>query len=44
MQTNPLVPLAKTVAYVNFDIQGANLLPSLRNTTFAIASESGGSR
>ncbi|HYD50533.1 MAG TPA: M20/M25/M40 family metallo-hydrolase, partial [Terriglobales bacterium] len=26
---NPLVPLAQTVAYVNFDIQGANLLPSL---------------
>ncbi len=44
VQTNPLVPLAKTVAYVNFDIQGANLLPSLRNTSFAIASESGGSR
>jgi hypothetical protein len=41
---NPLVPLAQTVAYVNFDIQGANLLPSLRNTSFAIASESGGSR
>jgi Zn-dependent M28 family amino/carboxypeptidase len=41
---NPLVPLAKTVAYVNFDIQGANLLPSLRNTTFAIAAESGGGR
>jgi hypothetical protein len=41
---NPLVPLADTVAYVNFDIQGANLLPSLRNTSFAIASETGGSR
>jgi hypothetical protein len=41
---NPIVPLAKTVAYVNFDIQGANLRPSLRNTTFAIASETGGSR
>lgn len=39
---HPIVPLANTVAYVNFDIQGANLLPSLRNTTFAIASESGG--
>ena len=25
--SHPLVPLAKTVAYVNFDIQGANLLP-----------------
>ncbi len=41
---NPLVPLARTVAYVNFDIQGANLLPSLRNTSFAVASETGGAR
>lgn len=41
---NPLRPLARTVAYVNFDIVGANLLPSLRNTSFAIAAESGGSR
>jgi len=39
---NPLVPLAATVAYVNFDIQGANLLPSLRNVSFAIGSETGG--
>jgi hypothetical protein len=39
---HPLVPLDRTVAYVNFDIQGANLLPSLRNTSFAIASETGG--
>jgi hypothetical protein len=41
---NPLVPLAATVGYVNFDIQGANLLPSLRNTTFAVAAETGGAR
>ena len=41
---NPLVPLADTVGYVNFDIQGANLLPSLRNTTFAVAAETGGAR
>ena len=27
---HPLMPLADTVAYVNLDIQGANLLPSLR--------------
>jgi hypothetical protein len=40
---HPLVPLAKTVGYVNFDIQGANLLPKLRNTSFAVAAESGGS-
>jgi hypothetical protein len=41
---NPLVPLADTVGYVNFDIQGANLLPSLRNTTFALGAETGGAR
>jgi inorganic pyrophosphatase len=39
---HPLFPLAKTVAYVNFDIQGSNLRPSLRNTTFALGAESGG--
>jgi Zn-dependent M28 family amino/carboxypeptidase len=41
---NPLVPLADTVGYVNFDIQGANLLPSLRRTTFAVGAETGGAR
>ncbi len=41
---HPVVPLAKTVGYVNFDIQGSNLLPSLRNTSFAVASETGGTR
>jgi hypothetical protein len=41
---SPLVPLADTVGYVNFDIQGANLLPALRNTTFAVGAESGGAR
>src|SRR5262250_1665095 len=40
---HPLVPLEKTVAYVNFDIQGANLLPSLRRTSFAVGAETGGS-
>lgn len=39
---HPLVPLAQTVAYVNFDIQGANLLPSLQNTSFAVGAETGG--
>jgi hypothetical protein len=39
---NPLVPVEQTVAYINFDIQGANLLPSLRSTTFAIGAETGG--
>lgn len=38
---NPLVPLASTVAYVNFDIQGANLLPSLRGVSIAVGAESG---
>lgn len=37
----PLVPLAKTVAYVNFDIQGSNLLPSLATTSFAVGPETG---
>jgi Peptidase family M28 len=41
---HPLVPLADTVGYVNFDIQGANLSPSLRNTSFAVGPESGGDR
>ncbi len=41
---NPLVPIANTKAYVNFDIQGANLLPSLRTSTFAVGAESGGAR
>ncbi len=40
---DPLVPLAQTAAYVNFDIQGANLLPSLRRTSFAVGAETGGS-
>ena len=39
---NPLVPLAQVKAYVNYDIQGANLLPSLRTSTFAIGAETGG--
>lgn len=38
----PLVPLAQTVAYVNFDILGANLRPSVRNDTFAVGAETGG--
>jgi acetylornithine deacetylase/succinyl-diaminopimelate desuccinylase-like protein len=41
---NPLRPLNRTVAYVNFDIVGANLLPSLRGTSVAVAAESGGAR
>lgn len=38
----PLVPLEDTVAYVNLDIQGAVLLPSLARTSFAIGAETGG--
>ncbi len=40
---HPLVPLDKTVAYVNFDLQGADLLPSLRRISFAVGAETGGS-
>lgn len=39
----PLVPLAQTVAYLNFDLQGSNLLPSLSRTSFAVGAETGGS-
>ena len=41
---NPLVPLDDVVAYVNFDIVGANLRGSLRDVTFAIGAETGGAR
>ena len=40
---HPLVPLAKTIAYVNMDIQGADLLPTLRDISFAVGAETGGS-
>ena len=40
---HPLMPLEKTVAYVNFDIQGADLLPSLRRISFSVGAETGGS-
>jgi hypothetical protein len=39
---HPLVPLADTVAYLNFDILGANLRPTLRDTTFLVGAETGG--
>ena len=41
---HPLVPNANVVAYVNFDIQGSNLLPSLRTSSFAVGAETGGTR
>ena len=40
---NPLVPNAAVKGYINFDIQGANLLPSLKQVSFAIGTETGGS-
>jgi hypothetical protein len=39
----PGVSLAKIAAYVNLDIQGANLRPSGRDLTFAVGAETGGS-
>ena len=39
---HPVVPLASTVAYLNFDVQGGVLLPSLRYKSFAVGAETGG--
>lgn len=39
---DPPVPLDDVVAYVNLDIQGANLRPSGRNLTLAVGAETGG--
>jgi hypothetical protein len=39
---DPLVPLDRTVAYVNFDIQGAQLSPALADTTVVVGPETGG--
>ena len=39
---DPLVPLDSTIAYLNWDIQGANLLPSLSRTTVMVGAETGG--
>jgi hypothetical protein len=39
---NPLVPNAAVKAYINFDIQGANLLPSVKTVSFAVGAETGG--
>jgi hypothetical protein len=41
-RNNPLVPLGDTIAYVNFDIQGSNLVPSLRGFSVAVGAETGG--
>lgn len=39
---DPPIPLDDTVAYVNLDILGANLLPSLRGATILVGAETGG--
>ncbi len=39
---DPLVPLEDTVTYLNWDIQGANLSPSLTATTVVVGAETGG--
>jgi hypothetical protein len=41
---DPVVPLESTVAYLNWDIIGANLLPSLTDVTTVIGAETGGDR
>jgi hypothetical protein len=41
---HPVVPLAKTVTYLNADLLGENLTPGLRNTSFGIGAETGGAR
>lgn len=38
----PVVPVDEIVTYLNFDIQGANLSPSLRDTTVMVGAETGG--
>jgi len=40
--TDPPVPLEDTVAYLNWDIQGANLSPALADTTVVVGAETGG--
>lgn len=39
---DPPVPLADTIAYLNWDILGANLLPSLASTTVMVGAETEG--
>ena len=34
-------PLVSTITYINYDIQGANLLPSLKNFSFSVGAETG---
>ncbi len=39
---DPVVPLEDTVAYLNWDIQGANLSPALADVTVMVGAETGG--
>jgi Peptidase family M28 len=39
---DPPLPLDQTVAYLNWDIQGTNLTPSLSDTTVMVGAETGG--
>lgn len=39
---DPAIPIERTVAYVNLDIQGANLSPALAGTSIAVGAETGG--
>ncbi len=39
---DPVVPVESTVAYINFDIQGANLLPATATSTVMVGAETGG--
>jgi hypothetical protein len=39
---DPLVPLAQTVTYLNWDMQGVDLLPSLQRLTVMVGAETGG--
>ena len=39
---DPVVPVESTVAYINFDIQGANLLPATAKSTVMVGAETGG--
>lgn len=38
----PVIPLDSIVTYVNFDMQGSDLLPSLADRTIAVGAETGG--
>lgn len=39
---DPVIPLEDTVAYLNWDIQGANLSPALADVTVVVGAETGG--